>query len=171
MNASTSSVKRWRDAYGSPGEEGLNSAPHYQPPARLTEKQQQRLIRDAAEAGSGQRLRQRTLDLSASAGSDPKAVRRDLPRRLRRHAAAQVGLERAEARAAARERDEAAIQRWQQEEWPRIKKGAEQKASVVFLDESGFMLQPLRRRTWAPRGQTPVQYAWDRHDRFSVLGL
>jgi transposase len=41
---------------------------------------------------------------------------------------------------------------------------------VVFLDESGFMLQPLRRRTWAPRGQTPIQYAWDRHDRFSVLG-
>jgi transposase len=40
----------------------------------------------------------------------------------------------------------------------------------VFLDESGFMLQPLRRRTWAPRGQTPRQYAWDRHDRFSVLG-
>lgn len=32
------------------------------------------------------------------------------------------------------------------------------------------MLQPLRRRTWAPRGQTPIQYAWDRHDRFSVLG-
>lgn len=32
------------------------------------------------------------------------------------------------------------------------------------------MLQPLRRRTWAPRGQTPVLYAWDRHDRWSVLG-
>jgi transposase len=41
---------------------------------------------------------------------------------------------------------------------------------VVFLDESGFMLQPLRRRTWAPSGQTPIHYAWDRHDRFSVLG-
>jgi hypothetical protein len=40
----------------------------------------------------------------------------------------------------------------------------------VFLDESGFMLQPLRRRTWAPRGQTPIQNAWDRHDRLSVLG-
>ncbi len=25
------------------------------------------------------------------------------------------------------------------------------------------------RRTWAPRGQTPVQYAWDRHDRLSVI--
>lgn len=41
---------------------------------------------------------------------------------------------------------------------------------MVFLDESGFMLQPLRRRTWAPRGQTPIQYAWDRHDRWSVIG-
>ncbi len=32
------------------------------------------------------------------------------------------------------------------------------------------MLQPLRRRTWAPRGQTPILYAWDRHDRWSALG-
>ncbi len=39
----------------------------------------------------------------------------------------------------------------------------------MFLDESGFMLQPIRRRTWAPRGQTPVQKAWDRHDRLSVI--
>lgn len=27
------------------------------------------------------------------------------------------------------------------------------------------MLQPVRRRTWAPRGKTPIQYSWDRHDR------
>jgi transposase len=39
----------------------------------------------------------------------------------------------------------------------------------VFLDESGFMLQPVRRRTWAPSGQTPVQYAWDRHERLSAI--
>lgn len=32
------------------------------------------------------------------------------------------------------------------------------------------MLQPLRRRTWAPRGQTPLHYAWDRHDRWSLIG-
>lgn len=31
------------------------------------------------------------------------------------------------------------------------------------------MLQPLNRRTWAPSGKTPVQYAWDRHDRLSVI--
>ncbi len=31
------------------------------------------------------------------------------------------------------------------------------------------MLQPVVRRTWAPRGQTPVQYSWDRRDRLSVI--
>lgn len=31
------------------------------------------------------------------------------------------------------------------------------------------MLQPVARRTWAPRGQTPVHRSWDRHDRLSVI--
>lgn len=40
----------------------------------------------------------------------------------------------------------------------------------MFLDETGFLLQPLNRRTWAPRGETPIQYASARHDRLSVIG-
>lgn len=32
------------------------------------------------------------------------------------------------------------------------------------------MLQPCRKRTWAPRGHTPIQHAWDRHDRLSAIG-
>jgi hypothetical protein len=52
------------------------------------------------------------------------------------------------------------------------KKGAKRElAPTIFLDESGFMLQPVRRRTRAPSGQTPLQDAWDRHDRLSVVGL
>ena len=39
----------------------------------------------------------------------------------------------------------------------------------MFLDETGLMLQPLVRRTWAPQGHTPVMYSWDRHDRLSVV--
>ena len=31
------------------------------------------------------------------------------------------------------------------------------------------MLQPVVRRTWSPRGQTPIHYSWDRHDRLSVI--
>jgi transposase len=49
------------------------------------------------------------------------------------------------------------------------KKAKRQQAVVVFLDESGFLLQPVRRRTWALRGQTPIPYAWDRHDRLSAV--
>jgi len=41
---------------------------------------------------------------------------------------------------------------------------------VLFVDETGCMLQPLVRRTWAPRGHTPMLYSWDRHDRLSVIG-
>lgn len=32
------------------------------------------------------------------------------------------------------------------------------------------MLQPLNRATWAPRGQTPILDAWDRHDRYTAIG-
>jgi len=31
------------------------------------------------------------------------------------------------------------------------------------------MLQPVVRRTWAPRGRTPIHYSWARHDRLSVI--
>jgi transposase len=53
---------------------------------------------------------------------------------------------------------------------PRQKKAARLAASIVFIDETGFRLQPVNRRTWAPRGETPVQRAWDRYDRLSVIG-
>jgi transposase len=41
----------------------------------------------------------------------------------------------------------------------------------VLVDESGFMLQPVVRRTWALRGKTPVHRSWDRHDRLSVISV
>lgn len=49
------------------------------------------------------------------------------------------------------------------------KKARERGWGIVLIDESGFMLQPVVRRTWAPKGQTPIQYSWDRHDRLSVI--
>ena len=46
------------------------------------------------------------------------------------------------------------------------KKGAVRAgATVVFVDESGFSQRPSVRRTWAPRGQTPVlreHFNWKR---------
>jgi transposase len=37
-------------------------------------------------------------------------------------------------------------------------------ASLVFLDESGLLMMPLVRRTWAPRGQTPI--LWQRTNSY-----
>jgi transposase len=70
----------------------------------------------------------------------------------------------------ARERDEEGIERWQREVFPRIAEAAFARgAHVIFLDESGFSLTPSVRRTWGPRGQTPVLDAWDRRDRLSAI--
>jgi hypothetical protein len=57
----------------------------------------------------------------------------------------------------ARERDELFIDIWKRFEFPRIAASArERNAHLVFLDESGFMLTPTVRRTWAPRGSKPL---------------
>ena len=43
------------------------------------------------------------------------------------------------------------------------------KAHLAFLDESWFLLIPNVRRTWAPRGQTPIVWHRYRHDRISAI--
>jgi transposase len=50
------------------------------------------------------------------------------------------------------------------------KKSLADQSYIVFVDEAGFMLQPIIRRTWAPKGQTPVIKINRPHDRISVIG-
>jgi hypothetical protein len=50
------------------------------------------------------------------------------------------------------ERDEEQVQTWIKQEWPRVKKNA----TLVFIDESGFLMAPWIRRSWSRHGQTPV---------------
>jgi transposase len=70
----------------------------------------------------------------------------------------------------ARERDEAAIEFFRRVRFPQIAAEArERQAHLVFLDESGFMLTPTVRRTWAPRGRGAVLDSWDRRDRLSAI--
>jgi transposase len=41
----------------------------------------------------------------------------------------------------------------------------------VLIDETGLLLNPLVRRTWAERGRTPVLRAWGRYrQKVSVIG-
>jgi transposase len=64
------------------------------------------------------------------------------------------------------ERDEQAIARWVEVDWPRIRQNARRRrARLVFWDESGVSLLPVTRRTWAPRGHTPLvrhHFKWKR---------
>jgi transposase len=70
----------------------------------------------------------------------------------------------------ARERNEEAIDWWKRYRFPEIVATTRERAAhLVFLDESGYMLTPTVRRTWAPRGSRPVLDCWDRRDRISAI--
>jgi transposase len=68
-------------------------------------------------------------------------------------------------------RDDAEISEWKTAEFQRIERQAkERNAYLIFVDESGFMMTPTIRRTFAPRGSTPVNRVFDPHGRISVIG-
>ena len=67
--------------------------------------------------------------------------------------------------------DEVETHRWLEEDYPRIVERANRRgAHLVFLDESGFMLAPVIRRTYAPRGHPPICKVADPHGKLSVIG-
>jgi transposase len=70
----------------------------------------------------------------------------------------------------ARQRNDKEVERWKADEFPRILREAWRRgAHIAFLDESGFMLMPLVRRTLAPRGQRVVMRCSAAHDRVSAI--
>jgi transposase len=69
-----------------------------------------------------------------------------------------------------REQNDKEVERWKADEFPRIVRDAfKRQATLVFLDEAGFMLTPLVRRSLWPRGCTPIIDALQRHDRISAI--
>jgi transposase len=70
-----------------------------------------------------------------------------------------------------RDRNETEIAQWKSETIKHIEAAATRRSAfLVFVDESGFMLAPTVRHTFAPRGQTPVNRICDPHARISVIG-
>jgi hypothetical protein len=62
------------------------------------------------------------------------------------------------------------VLRWLHQEFPRILAEAKQRdAHLIFLDESGFMLTPVVRRTYWPRGVTPVLPVSGKRDHISAI--
>lgn len=51
------------------------------------------------------------------------------------------------------------------------KKGGSRNARIAFLDESGISERPSVRRTWAPKGRTPVIFSTGSWSVRSVIGV
>jgi transposase len=124
LRVHVSSVKRWKKSFQRDGLTGLAAKPHPGPRARLTEDQQHALC-DLIIAGAR----------AAGYDTDLWTCRRVAALICDRFGVSyhfnhvgkllhQLGFRPQQPRRRARERDEAAIERWRRQDWPRIKKGA-----------------------------------------------
>lgn len=69
------------------------------------------------------------------------------------------------------ERDRDVIAEWASSNWPSIqRRAAKTGASIAFVDESGVLMAPLVRRSWAPRGHPPTLFQKGRgnHEKVSI---
>ena len=162
-------VSRWVRAARQPG--GLAAKPQPGPTPGLTDADLGRLEGLLAQGAKAHGWHNelwtaarvaRLIERAFRITYHPEHVRKILKRRL--------GWTSQKPRRKARERDDKEVARWAGDEFPRIVREAwRRKAYLVFLDESGFFLTPTVRRTFAPRGRTPVLAAWDRRDRWSAI--
>jgi transposase len=163
------SVHRWRRLARLQG--NLDAKPHTGPKPRLSEEQLAQLERLLLQ-GAGQHGWPNQLWTAARVATvierhfhvkyHPEHVRKILRRRL------DWTSQKPQLRA--KEQNDKEVERWRGDEFPRIVRESWRRgATLVFLDEAGFMLTPTVRRTLAPRGQTPVLPALQRHDRISAI--
>src|ERR1700722_460175 len=163
------SIHRWRRL--ARGQGSLAATPHKGPTPRLSDEQvgqlQQLLLQGAKHHGWPNQLW--TADRVATVIKrrfglkyHPEHVRKILKQRL--------GWTSQKPQRRAKEQNDKEVERWIDDEFARIVRESWQRsATLVFLDEAGFMLTPTVRRTLAPRGKTPVLPAWQRHDRISAI--
>jgi|SRR6516162_926613 len=170
LSVNRTSLYRWRKL-ADQGPQALAAKPQRGPAPRLSDDQLhhlEALLRDGAAAhGWPNRL--------WTAARVAQLIRRHFgvtfhPDHVGRFLRQRLGWTPQKPRRRARERDDDEIARWKRVDFPRIVRQAfRRRAHLVFLDEAGYLLTPCLRRTWAPRGQTPVLDAWDRRDRLSAI--
>jgi transposase len=163
------SLHRWRSMARQP--EGLKAKRATGPKRRLTDSQLCELERLLMQGATAHGFANE-LWTSARVGQLIKRhfgidYHRDYPRRLLRRWLEWTSHK---PQKRARERNDKEAERWKADEFPRILRDAWRRgAHVAFLDESGFLLGPLVRRTLAPRGERVVMRCSDSHDRVSAI--
>jgi transposase len=170
LGVTPASLRRWRRQARQPG--GLKATPPSGRPPRLTNEDCQRLealLLEGAEAHgwhnnlwTGPRVG-KLIKERFGVQYHPEYVCQILKQRLnwtvqrpqRQHP----------------DGDDAAVALWLQEQFPGIvREAAKRQAHLAFADETGFMINPTVRRTFAPRGKPLVVRVADPHARISVIG-
>jgi transposase len=157
LGVSVRSVQRWIKLWDRCGASGLVAKPPPGRPPRLTATQSSEIIswlsRSAAEFGF---VTERWTAPRVAALIDRRMGIEFNPRYLNRWLA-QHGITPQIPDPTPRERNQALVDWWVANEWPQVRKmQADCHATLVFTDESGFLMAPLRRSSLAPIGQTPV---------------
>jgi transposase len=169
LSVNRSSLYRWLKASEQP--DGLAAKPHPGPAPRLSPEQHRRLealLRKGAQAhGWANELWTCSRIVQLIRRHFGVSFHHDHVGRFLR---ARLNWSPQKPHRKARERNDANIEFWKRVRFPVIADAARKRgAHLVFLDESGFMLTPTVRRTWAPRGSKPVLKCWDRRDRLSAI--
>jgi transposase len=170
LSASRSSVTLWQQVFEQKGWAGLRAKPIPGRPPRLSPKQKCQLERLLLKG-----------PLAAGYKTDLWTLRR-IAKLIKQHFHVTYHLghvwkilrglgwscQKPERRPV--QRDEAAIAHWKRYVWPQIRRKAQRLgAHLVFLDESGFLLIPNVKRTWAPKGQTPTIAYCFKHKKISAI--
>jgi transposase len=161
---------RWQQAHQHYGLKGLEPTPTPGRPPRLSAKQKEKLVRLLLQG-----------PLAAGYQTDLWTLKR-VAKLIKRHfdvryhpshlwkVLGKLGWSCQKPERRPLQRDEEAIAHWKRYVWPQIKKKADQLgAHLVFLDESGFLLIPNVKRTWAPKGQTPTVSYLLKHKKISAM--
>jgi transposase len=158
LGVDPSTVRRWLGAFRARGDAGLVARPVSGRPGKLTSIQEKIALRWLTESPVHHGFETELWTAARLAllireefgvGLNPRYLSTWLRER---------GFTPQKPERVPRERDPEVIAAWLESDWPRIKKKARrQGAHIALIDESGLLMAPLARRTWAPRGQTPEQ--------------
>ena len=153
-------IYRWLEAVSKPGVglSALRSRPATGRPPSLTPRQEQQVFRWV----NGRDPRQYGLDFGLwTRRLVAELIEQNFHIRLGVTAVgallAKLGLTPQKPLQRAYQRDPAAIEKWQREQFPAIARQAKASGGeVYFWDESGFRADAVHGKTWGRKGQTPV---------------
>lgn len=150
-------IYKWLRMLREKGKEGLKARKHPGPSCKLTEKQQQKVKqwingKDPRQYGFDFGLWTRKIVSSLIEEKFGISLKLTAVGRL----LAGLGITPQKPLRRAYERDPEAIEKWKNEEYPRIKAQAKRLGAMIFfLDEAGVRSDHVLGKTWGLKGKTP----------------